>query len=40
LISHFFHPEAEAELEDAALFYECRMPGLGKFFAAEVERTI
>ena len=40
MISHFFHPEAEAELEDAALFYESRMPGLGKSFAAEVERTI
>jgi toxin ParE1/3/4 len=40
LISHFFHPEAEAELEDASLFYESRMPGLGKSFVAEVERTI
>ena len=35
-----FHPDASAELEDAALFYESRMTGLGKSFAAEVERTI
>ena len=40
MIAHRFHPEAEAELEGAALFYESRMPGLGKSFAAEVERTI
>jgi plasmid stabilization system protein ParE len=40
VISYSFHPEAEAELEDASLFYESRMPGLGRFFAAEVERTI
>jgi plasmid stabilization system protein ParE len=40
LISCSFHPEAEAELEDASVFYESRMPGLGKSFAAEVERTI
>ncbi|MCE9640392.1 MAG: type II toxin-antitoxin system RelE/ParE family toxin [Betaproteobacteria bacterium] len=40
MISYSFHPEAEAELEDASLFYESRMPGLGKSFAAEVERTI
>jgi hypothetical protein len=40
VISHSFHPEADAELEDASLFYESRMAGLGKSFAAEVERTI
>lgn len=40
MIAYSFHPEAEAELEDASLFYESRMPGLGKSFAAEVERTI
>jgi plasmid stabilization system protein ParE len=40
LIACSFHPEAEAEHEDASLFYESRMPGLGKSFAAEVERTI
>ena len=37
---HRFHPDADAELEEAALFYESRMGGLGKSFAAEVERTI
>ena len=40
MIPHSFHPEADAELEDASLFYESRMTGLGKSFAAEVERTI
>ena len=40
MIAYSFHPEAEAELEDASLFYESRMLGLGKSFAAEVERTI
>jgi len=40
VISYYFHPEADAELEDASLFYESRMAGLGKSFAAEVERTI
>jgi len=40
LIAYSFHPEAEAELEDASLFYESRMLGLGKSFSAEVERTI
>jgi len=40
VISHSFHPEADAELEDASLFYESRMAGLGKSFAAEVERTV
>ena len=40
MIPHSFHPDASAELEDAAVFYESRMPGLGKSFAAEVDRTI
>ena len=35
-----FHPDAEAELDEASLFYESRMAGLGKSLAAEVERTI
>lgn len=35
-----FHPDASAELEDAALFYEAQVPGLGKSFAVEIERTI
>ena len=40
MISYSFHPEAEAELEGASLFYESRVHGLGKSFAAEVEHTI
>jgi plasmid stabilization system protein ParE len=40
VIPYKFHPDADAELEEASLFYESRMAGLGKFFAAEVERTI
>jgi len=40
VIPYTFHPDADAELEEAALFYESRMVGLGKSFAAEVERTI
>ncbi len=35
-----FHPEADAELEEATLFYESRLVGLGKSFAAEVERMV
>lgn len=40
MIPYSFHPEAEAELVAAAMFYESRMVGLGKSFAAEVERTV
>lgn len=40
MISYAFHPDADAELEEAAIFYEARMAGLGNSFAAEVERTI
>jgi toxin ParE1/3/4 len=40
VIPYSFHPEADAELEEASLFYESRMAGLGRSFAAEVERTI
>lgn len=40
MIAYSFHPEADAELEEASLFYESRMPSLGKVFAAEVESTI
>jgi hypothetical protein len=35
-----FHPDADTELVEASLFYESRLAGLGKSFAAEVERTI
>lgn len=40
MIRAFFHAEAERELDEAAGFYESRVPGLGKSFSAEVERTI
>jgi putative SOS response-associated peptidase YedK len=40
LIAYSFHPDAEAELADAADYYEARRPGLGKAFAGEVTRTI
>lgn len=40
MIPYKFHPDADAELEEASLFYESRMSGLGKSFAAEVEQTI
>ncbi|HEX3718737.1 MAG TPA: type II toxin-antitoxin system RelE/ParE family toxin [Verrucomicrobiae bacterium] len=33
------HPEAEVELEAAALWYENRQPGLGKDFLDEFEQT-
>ncbi len=35
-----FHPEAKAELDYAAIYYEVEKPGLGAEFLAEVERTI
>jgi plasmid stabilization system protein ParE len=34
------HPLASRELEEAALFYDRRMPGLGKRFLASVEKAI
>jgi len=40
VIPYAFHPEAAAEFEEASAFYEVRMVGLGKSFAAEVERTV
>jgi hypothetical protein len=40
VIPYKFHPDADAELEEASLFYESRMAGLGRSFATEVERTI
>ena len=40
MIDYSFHPEAAAELEAASDFYESRMAGLGKYFAAEVQRTV
>jgi len=40
VISYSFHPDAETELEEASLFYESQVVGLGKSFLAEVDRTI
>lgn len=34
------HPEADQELEAAALWYEDRQPGLGDSFLNEFERTL
>ena len=34
------HPEAEQELEAAALWYEERQPGLGEMFLDEFEATL
>jgi plasmid stabilization system protein ParE len=34
------HPEAEQELEAAAVWYEKRQPGLGDDFLEEFERTL
>lgn len=35
-----FHPEALAELQEQAVFYEERSAGLGERFAAQVEAAI
>lgn len=35
-----FHPEAERELDEAAVRYESEVPELGRRFAGEVERVI
>ena len=40
MIRAFFHAEAERELDEAAGFYESRIPGLGKSFTIEVERAV
>jgi plasmid stabilization system protein ParE len=40
VIAHLFHPEAALEFEEAALFYESRIVGLGKSYAAEINRTV
>ncbi len=34
-----FHPGAEAELIEAAAYYELQVPGLGERFASEVRRA-
>jgi toxin ParE1/3/4 len=40
VIPYSFHPEAEAELAEAASHYESQVAGLGHAFAAEAERVI
>jgi plasmid stabilization system protein ParE len=35
-----FHPAAEAELRDAAAFYDARAPGLGGAYLDEAQRTL
>jgi plasmid stabilization system protein ParE len=35
-----FHPEAENELIESAVWYEARQPGLGKRFLAAVESSL
>lgn len=35
-----YHPEAEAELAEAARFYERKVPGLGARFRAEFDSAI
>ena len=36
----FFEPEASAEFQEAALWYEAQRPGLGLAFLAAVDRTV
>jgi plasmid stabilization system protein ParE len=40
VIPYAFHPEAEAELAEAARFFESRVHGLGKAFIDAVELVI
>jgi toxin ParE1/3/4 len=40
VIPYSFHPEAEAELFEAASHYESRVAGLGQAFATEADRVI
>ena len=40
MIPYSFHPEADAEFADAALFYESRVAGLGRQLSVEVQRII
>ena len=35
-----FHPEADAEVTEAAQFYETRSPGLGSALLDEVQRSL
>ena len=38
--SAFFHPEALAELQEQALYYDERDVGLGERFTAQVEAAV
>ena len=40
MTTHSFHNDAADELEEAAVFYESRVAGLGKSLVNEVERTV
>ncbi|MFC0350494.1 type II toxin-antitoxin system RelE/ParE family toxin [Undibacterium danionis] len=35
-----FHTEAEAELTEAALYYEDKVAGLGKSFVADIQNAV
>jgi ribosomal protein S18 acetylase RimI-like enzyme len=35
-----FHPDADAEVTEAARYYEARQPGLGSDLLAELERAL
>jgi len=35
-----FHPDADAEVTEAARYYEMRSPGLGFLFLREVQRSL
>ena len=39
-MNHEFHPEALAEFEDAARYYEGKQAGLGQHFISSVESSI
>jgi toxin ParE1/3/4 len=39
-MNYHFHPEAEAELNDAVVYYNGSQEGLGLEFAKEVDLTI
>ena len=40
MIRACFHAEAEREPDEAAVFYESRVSGLGSSFSTEVEHTV
>jgi plasmid stabilization system protein ParE len=38
--SVYYHPEADAEVTEAARYYESRSPGLGLIFLSEIQRAV